>query len=759
MKARGWLCGVLVGMLLLAGCERKGRSKNAELQRAARGGDLQEVQALITRGASVNAKDDRGRTALHWASKKGHVEVVRVLLRCGARIDSLDEEGRTPAILAMENDRTPVVEYLAAQGAAVSLHLAAYLGDSKKVNDSIKGGADVNSRDQDDWTALHCAASRGHRDVVELLITAGADANARARDRVDIWNVGPGGTVLHCAVRGGHRDVAELLIAAGADVNARTGDGARRSRFPDETALHEAVQRGYADLVEALVDHGADLEPRDEDGLTPLNWAARYGLLDMVKLLLAKGADADTKANDDCFHAGTPLGATIEDHIEIAEALIAGGADVNAGDDSGWTPLHVAVMGDYGAAVEAAVPMEWPGWESPEPERDRYHLLCRKVLMDLVKDRVEFLIGHGADVNVKDEAGITPLHCAAYKGYDRVIELLTARAADVNAKTTQASSDKMDWYMRHEGHRLNPRVTPLHMAALTGDVNTIDLLIARGSEADARDESGMTPLFYATRWAVIPVVRRLIASGADINIKSDAGATPLVDALRNGYVWTAEVLIAAGADKVAMRDFPTEPYTDYGLFLKDPLLHKALEAQPWMQREMDSLPAGSAEANHTDYGREWFTLLLDNDADPDERDEKGNTALHAASLRGDEWSARLLIAHSADVNAENANKVTPLHYAASGGYTDFASLLLANGADVNARDDDGDTALHNAALRGYTPVVEVLMAHGADTGVRNSRGRTPLDEATRRRHRDVIQLLTPKDAGNHANETSRSDAR
>jgi ankyrin repeat protein len=240
----------------------------------------------------------------------------------------------------------------------------------------------------------------------------------------------------------------------------------------------------------------------------------------------------------------------------------------------------------------------------------------------------------------------------------------------------------------------------------------------------------------------VQVVRLLIAAGADVNAKNNDGAAPLVIALRNGQVTMAKTLIAAGAENVVMKvHFPkirAEWEVGRGGTL---LLHAAVRIG---RRASIAERSDINEPNQPNWPREWMEFLLANGADPNERDRKGDTPLHAAILERNEEAVRLLIAHGADVKARNLAGSTILHYGASEGLTGVISLLLEKGADVNAQDNDDDTPLHSAALRGHKDAVELLLAHGADPKIQNSRNRTPLDEAARRGHTEVAGLLRGK---------------
>jgi len=155
-------------------------------------------------------------------------------------------------------------------------------------------------------------------------------------------------------------------------------------------SIHDAAAAGDIDAVKQHIAAGADV---NENVLsTPLHAAALNGHKEIAELLIAKGADVDAK---DAL-GNTPLyntisfNAALDGYKEIAELLIHNSADVNAQDKNGNTPLHEAATSG-------------------------------------LKEVVELLIANGADVNAKKKFGRTPLHGAATKG---IAELLIAKGAD-----------------------------------------------------------------------------------------------------------------------------------------------------------------------------------------------------------------------------------------------------------------------------------------------------------------------------------------
>jgi ankyrin repeat protein len=137
--------------------------------------------------------------------------------------------------------------------------------------------------------------------------------------------------------------------------------------------------------------------------------------------------------------------------------------------------------------------------------------------------------GHGVAIQMVDISGLTPLHLAAQMGHKDGTELLLAHKADVNAKDSTHS-------------------TPLHKAANSGVKSVVELLLAKKADPNAKDITDSTPLHVAAYSGHSDVVDLLLASGAEVNVKSKQGLTPLYLAVMQGHKEAIGMLLAGGAD-------------------------------------------------------------------------------------------------------------------------------------------------------------------------------------------------------------------
>ena len=171
--------------------------------------------------------------------------------------------------------------------------------------------------------SIHDAAEEGNVEAVKQHLAAGTD--------VDVKGGRMSGTPLHLAAEFGHKEVAELLITKGADVNAKLVGGHLKGMTPLDYATHPDNPNASAETADLLRKHGGKSGANDS-----IHVATSLGNIEAVKQHIAAGADVNAKDK----YGRTPLHkATVEGHKYVVELFIAKGANVNAKDRKGATPL------------------------------------------------------------------------------------------------------------------------------------------------------------------------------------------------------------------------------------------------------------------------------------------------------------------------------------------------------------------------------------------------------------------------------------
>jgi ankyrin repeat protein/GTPase Era involved in 16S rRNA processing len=143
---------------------------------------------------------------------------------------------------------------------------------------------------------------------------------------------------------------------------------------------------------------------------------------------------------------------------------------------------------------------------------------------------------------------------------------------------------------------------------------------------------------------------------------------------------------------------------------------------------------------------ELITILLDQKADIEAKDNTGNTLLHDASCLGHVELVTRLLDRKAEIEAKNDYGYTPLHYACSKGYVEVVTLLLDRKADIEAKNNIGSTPLHKASLNGHVEVVALLLDRKADIEAKDKDGDTPLHFASLTGHVKVVTRLLDRKA-------------
>ncbi len=421
------------------------------LHRAAEEGYVHIVTSLL-KNPHVNpdVKDHENRTPFHFAAARGHFAVVQALLNGGADKNIRNKQEMTPFYLAALNNHEGV---------------AGLLVDDRAVNGAIDDELRAN---------LHRAASENHVGVAHILIQHGAKVYIQARD---------GSTPLHVASRSGHVQIVQELLkkdTSGIDIPDKNG----------MTPLHEAVQHKHEKVVELLIKAGANVLARIKHAQTPLDlllssltegedltnalqnilrllefkqedinkfraevrkkWEQTYYMINRVKSTLEKVptniyeavAAADrTKAQESlesqvdrpAFHEldNALFDAIQAENIDAVKQLIVQGANINAQDPNGLTPIHCAIMqGNFPQAKLLCsyrtlnLNLATKGYQMT-PLHFAIQKRSRPIIDELLKSAT-------IDVNKENADGLTALMCAHNDRYYEILPLLLLHGAHYN---------------------------------------------------------------------------------------------------------------------------------------------------------------------------------------------------------------------------------------------------------------------------------------------------------------------------------------
>lgn len=420
--------------------------------------EVRRIQALIKDSPDlINAGGEGGATPLHKAAAKGQLVVARFLLANKANVNARRQYNFTPLHDAVMGGHKSMTELLLANGADANaggttegtpLHCGASRGYKSIVEVLLAHKADPNAADYNNSTPLHAAVKKGFKSVVEALLNAGADVNAvnkyaNLTGNPDSYSHDLG-TPLHIAIYNGEKDLAELILERLPEVNLRNQFG--------ETPLHLVGNR--IELASLLVAAKADVnaritEPNNDLGKTPLCKAVLNGQADMVEYLLKNGADPNVRFLDRNYNANvhTPLTAAVHrnnPNERVIRALLENKADTSAKDSEGYAPLHLSLFN---------------GSKKP----------------------VEWLLKHGADVEVRDRYGNTPIFFSLPS--KEITELLLDHKANPNAQNNEGNTPLHKLVEKTMGNERG-----------TSQKEPAKLLIARGADVNLRNRQGLTPL-------------------------------------------------------------------------------------------------------------------------------------------------------------------------------------------------------------------------------------------------------------------------
>ena len=770
--------------------------RETPLMLAARYNEVDVVEFLIERGASLEAQDIEYLRPIHHAVKGGKISNVLRLIELGAKVSKENLEYTFPVHLAAECGHTDILRLLLEHGADATksvaysgttpIMLAAENGHLETLKLLLINGCDLDKADESGQLCLHCAAEGDHFDVVKFILESGGNVLAKT---------GSGQTVLHLATR---RDLVQFLFEKGADVHARDCYG--------RTPLHAASGKGQTDTVKYLLGQGANVDSRDDFGCSALYEALQGGHAATAKVLIDSGCDlklsTDPKRRKN-LHGDLLIGATSSGRTEVLDILFQIGLPVDELTLYNETPLMSAVRSgqcetfafllDRGANING---------QTNKPKADEG---------DVHGDS-------GSDYSEEDDYASwyefkhrhrPPLYCALEVGQEKVAKLLIERGADTSYSQDDDTSlselaakhgfsDILGLLGCKDDFHCDKIVdgdTLLTSAAGRGDIKSVRYLLQNGADVNMKSVRGETALTSVIQFADLPrvleVVKLLISFGADINAKNVGSRTPLSLACSRNFYQVAELLLEFGCETGSIYGDSFSPLhhasennngklaeilLQYGADANEKddemtPLHVAasssgiLAAQVLLKHGADvevvNLSGETPLAVAAGHGNlPMIKLSIESGANVHTQDKHGRTPLILAlcNMRYLEFEdagvavVQYLLNRGSSVNATDVYGRSPVHYVPPSATRELFDLLLHHGAHVNVPDENGETPLHLSASVGSSSSIEWLLEHGANVRAVDRENRTPLHTAAYEGRCSCVELLIQHGADVHVTD-------
>jgi serine/threonine-protein phosphatase 6 regulatory ankyrin repeat subunit B len=614
-------------------------------------------QLLLDRGADINALTPEGLTALHFACKEGHPHVCELLINRRININQRDSAYLTALQYAVIDPKSLGCVALLSKCSDIDFGAIQVFNQYEPISaDSIPLQL---------GTPLQNAAFVGNQLACDILLNAGVPI-----DSVDQ----KGMTALWYAIMGRQLDVARFLLEKKAQVNLADMD--------DVTLLHRVSQRGMYTFVELLLAFDANVSALCKDKTTPLHRAALAGNKESVEMLLNHGSPVNAQDS----HGITPLLlATKYGREEICKLLLERQASPNIPDYAEQVPLLVSIKLDF-RTISLQLMQSGADIRKEIKDNDNNCMLYEHI----------FSLG-----NLEICAAVLKENKFARKELESLL-FLVASPAIVELLINQNVSINVT---NEDGQ------TPLHRAALMGNLDVCKKLIEYGAQLDLQDNDGWTALHLASGENA-KIVDTLLQAGAQTTICTKGnqeagldGLTPLSVAVLGNHKNICEILLSSQTLKNDCKK------ALYFALVQD---NKDIA---WLMMQ-----SHLAIAREPLYGR-----IL---------------PIHLAVHHGSLAVCQLLLERmEVPVDERGTKECTPLQVASYLGNMALASLLLAKGAQVDACDIGGHTALYWAALTANHEIAQLLLNHGATVNSLKKNITSPLHATLMLRKQDFCKAI------------------
>ncbi|XP_070400668.1 ankyrin repeat and SOCS box protein 2-like isoform X2 [Nothobranchius furzeri] len=370
---------------------------------------------------------------------------------------------------------------------------------------------------------------------------------------------------------------------------------------------------------------------------------------------------------------------------------------LNESNSEGWIALHEAAHYGQLQCVRILI-------RADPSSVNRCTLRNETALMLAARGNVscvEFLLKHGASVNVVNKAKETPLFIACEHGNADIVELLLRYGAQVNLTCNQGTS-------------------ALHEACRYGNPRLCEMLLDAGADLKTKNIYNIQPIFTAAQHGNLEVLQLLVQRGADINAQAGDGASLLYEACKNGHVAAVQFLLDLKADANRVTGSGLLP-----LHVAVKNNHKRIVSllipvtSRVRVRTCGISPLHIAAERNRD---QIMELLIESGFDVNAKlssehskmyEDRRRTALYFSVSNGNLEAAEMLLQAGASPNLDTFN---PLLIAVRLGWMDMAELLVGYGADVNTRMPTQSSTFPSAILLGMESlsILKLLLDHGCN---------------------------------------------
>ncbi|XP_031786427.1 serine/threonine-protein phosphatase 6 regulatory ankyrin repeat subunit B isoform X2 [Nasonia vitripennis] len=710
------------------------------------------VEMLLKRKANITSHNT---TVLHLAAERRLLNMLQLILSYNVDVNAVDSSDI--AIIKLLLSKRAKIEFKDYNGVN-PLHFAVKLNDMKVLQQFVQACPDVNVTDKDGNTILHILVSMtninsqseiGIVGVVKMLIRKGA--------RIDIANKHKE-NVSHLAAKHKKLDIMKIIPHNETTLNETDSEGNTVFHLLFENSLSFVKDQEFMNVFMHLLSLGIIIDTTNSVGKTPLQLAAENRQDQILHILLPYANIVGLRDNQGnsllhCYlQSIIDYGTTsCEDNLAIVQILLNKGAEVDATNVKGISPVHMALkLRDRDIVLELLERINNADLCDIKGRSLLHFLAANKYKSRTTSNSPENpqesieiakkILAKNATIDKRDNRKRTPLHVAVTSRQSGLVQLLLEHGADPNAVDEQ-DDNALQFLVNSQSDQ------PEDL-----DVSIAEMLITKGANVNAVSKENLSLLHTVARKRRMKLMQGLLqhCSKEVISLKDHQGNTvlhmlmgfnkPRSDAeLPNLCIDVAMKLLTKAGDMLvnepnAMGETPLHRAAreKHDEILQILLLNGA---DPFIcditgNTVLHSLASPQSSQNQSNIEEQIVEIFVKKGCLIDAVNQAGLTPLHVAIKNGNAKVVAALVASGAEIHRTvGENLSTALHLSVECGNIEIANVLLRNGSNVNAVQSNGKTCLHLAAARKRFEMIKTLLENRADPDVQDLSGNTALHVA------------------------------